>query len=58
MKIFIDVGGLVGGTVEAVLDPGYKFEKIYSFERSAPADRPPWQKRKVRFERTPLESCA
>ncbi|MBZ5684379.1 MAG: hypothetical protein LAP86_05025 [Acidobacteriia bacterium] len=32
MKIFIDVGGHVGETVEAVLDPGYGFEKIYSFE--------------------------
>jgi hypothetical protein len=59
MKIFIDVGGHVGETVEAVLDSGYGFEKIYSFERSAPAltDRLGKQ-RKVRFERTPLESCA
>lgn len=32
MKIFIDVGGHVGETVEAVLDPGYGFERIYSFE--------------------------
>ena len=32
MKIFIDVGGHLGETVEAVLDPGYGFEKIYSFE--------------------------
>jgi FkbM family methyltransferase len=32
MKTFIDVGGHVGETVEAVLDPGYGFEKIYSFE--------------------------
>ena len=37
MKIFIDVGGHVGETVEAILDAGYGFEKIYSFERSAPA---------------------
>ena len=32
MKIFLDVGGHVGETVEAVLDPGYGFERIYSFE--------------------------
>ncbi|MDQ0967614.1 FkbM family methyltransferase [Flavobacterium sp. W4I14] len=32
MRIFIDVGGHFGETVEAVLDPTYKFDKIYSFE--------------------------
>jgi hypothetical protein len=32
MKTCIDVGGHVGETVEAILDHGYEFEKIYSFE--------------------------
>lgn len=32
MRIFIDVGGHFGETVEAVLDPAYKLDKIYSFE--------------------------
>lgn len=32
MKIFIDVGGHVGQTLEAVIDPIYSFDKIYCFE--------------------------
>jgi len=32
MKTFLDIGGHVGETVEAVLDPAYGFERIYSFE--------------------------
>ncbi len=32
MKIFIDVGGHLGETVEAALDPVYGFARIYSFE--------------------------
>src|SRR5687768_14993873 len=31
-KIFIDVGGHIGETVEAVIDPKYAFDIIYSFE--------------------------
>ncbi|HEY0098616.1 MAG TPA: FkbM family methyltransferase [Pyrinomonadaceae bacterium] len=31
-KIFIDVGGHLGETVEAVIDPKYGFDVIYSFE--------------------------
>lgn len=32
MKIFIDVGGHLGETLEAVIDPIYHFDKIYCFE--------------------------
>lgn len=32
MKIFIDVGGHFGETIEAVVDPIYGFDKIYCFE--------------------------
>lgn len=32
MKIFIDVGGHFGETIEAVIDPVYGFDKIYCFE--------------------------
>jgi FkbM family methyltransferase len=32
MKIFIDVGGHFGETVEAVIDPRFGFDRIYSFE--------------------------
>lgn len=31
-KIFIDVGGHLGETIEAVIDPRYGFDVIYSFE--------------------------
>lgn len=34
MKIFIDVGGHMGQTLEAVIDPIYSFDKIYCFEPS------------------------
>jgi FkbM family methyltransferase len=34
-KIFLDVGGHLGQTVLAVLDPIYSFDLIYSFEPSA-----------------------
>lgn len=32
MRMFIDVGGHTGETVEAVLDPAFAFDAIYSFE--------------------------
>jgi FkbM family methyltransferase len=32
VKIFLDVGGHVGETVEAVLDPRFGFDRIYCFE--------------------------
>lgn len=32
MKVFIDVGGHIGQTLEAVIDPIYAFDKIYCFE--------------------------
>lgn len=32
MKIFIDVGGHTGETLQAVIDPIYGFDKIYCFE--------------------------
>ncbi len=32
MKIFIDIGAHIGQTIQAVLDPKYQFDKIYSFE--------------------------
>jgi FkbM family methyltransferase len=34
MKVFLDVGAHVGQTLRAVLDPGYRFDKVYCFEPS------------------------
>jgi len=48
MKIFLDVGGHLGETVEAVIDPRFGFDRIYSFEPVAQCCK---QIRKIRDSR-------
>ncbi|TFV32571.1 hypothetical protein E4K10_22285 [Streptomyces sp. T1317-0309] len=39
MRVFLDVGGHYGETLDVALDPRWGFEKIYSFEPAKPCRR-------------------
>ncbi|MFD7056812.1 FkbM family methyltransferase [Streptomyces mirabilis] len=39
MRIFLDVGGHYGESLDVALDPRWSFEKIYSFEPAKPCQR-------------------
>jgi FkbM family methyltransferase len=39
MRIFLDVGGHYGETLDIALDPRWRFEKIYTFEPAKPCRR-------------------